>query len=175
MKAHTKTITFTALLIALGVVLPHALHSLGPTAGAMWLPIHLVALIAGISFGVMPGLAVGALTPLLRFAIMGMPPAPLVWFMMLEVAAYGAVGGLCAKQIKLPRWAALASAQIVGRGVRMLSLFVASQLLGIEGLPAAMYVLTGELLLGLPGVALQWAVIPPTTRLLDKHSAKSRR
>jgi len=169
-KFNIKTITFTALLLALGIALPHVVHSLGGMpAGAMWLPMHLVAIIAGLAFGWAPGLLVGALTPLLRFAIFGMPPMPLVWFMVLEVAAYGAIAGLSRKQGKLPIWTSLLLSQIAGRGVRMLSLFVGAQLLGMDNLPAAMAVLTVELVTGLPGIVLQWAVVPPTTKLLDKH------
>ena len=173
MKQHTKTLTFTALLLALGLALPHLVHALGgQPAGAMWLPMHLVALIAGLSFGPVAGLTVGALTPLLRFAIFGMPPMPLVWFMVIEVAAYGAFAGLSRKQLKLPVWASLAISQVAGRAVRMLSLFVGIHLFGMGNLPAATAVITAELVLGLPGIALQWAVVPPTVKLLDQHTRK---
>ena len=170
MKNHTKTITFTALLLAMGIALPHLFHAIGgQAAGMMWLPMHLVALLAGLAFGPVSGLTVGALTPLLRFAIFGTPPLPLVWFMVIEVAAYGAFAGLLRKPCKLPAWTSLLFAQIAGRGVRMLSLFIAASWLGMDHLPAFTYVLTGELLLGLPGLVLQWAVVPPTTKLIDQH------
>jgi len=172
MRKHTKTLTFTALLLALGIALPHLVHSIGgQPAGAMWLPLHLVALVAGLCFGPVSGLMVGALSPLLRFAILGMPPPPLLWFMILEVAAYGAAAGLFRKQMKMPAWVSLLFAQLIGRGVRMLSLVVAASLFGFEG-PAAMAVLTTELVAGLPGIALQWAVVPPTVKLLDKHARR---
>jgi len=171
MKINTKTLTFTALLLALGIALPHLVHMLGgQPAGAMWLPIHLVALIAGLSFGPIAGVTVGALTPLLRFAIFGMPPMPLVWFMVIEVAVYGAAAGLFRKPMKLPVWASLALSQVAGRAVRMLTLFVAARLFGMDNLPAATVVFTSELVLGLPGLALQWAVVPPTVKLLDQHT-----
>jgi len=170
MKKSTKTITFTALLIALGIILPHLAHSLGgQAAGAMWLPMHLVAILAGMLVGPLVGLGVGTATPLLRFLIFGMPPMPLVWFMVLEVGAYGLFAGLARKQMKMPVWASLLVSQVLGRGVRMLSLFIAARLLGMTNVVAATAVITTELITGLPGIVLQWFVVPNAARLLHKH------
>jgi len=170
MKKTTKTITFTALLLGLGIALPHLVHALGgQPAGAMWLPMHLVAIFAGMLLGPWVGLGVGAATPLLRFLFFGMPPMPLLWFMVIEVASYGLFAGLCRKTLKMPVWAALLVSQLAGRAVRMLSLFIAARLLNMSNVAAATAVITTELLAGLAGIVLQWAVIPPAMRLLNKH------
>ncbi|MCL2530646.1 MAG: ECF transporter S component [Oscillospiraceae bacterium] len=170
MKKSTKTITFTALLLALGIALPHLAHALGgQPAGAMWLPMHLVAILAGMLLGPLVGLGVGAATPLLRFLIFGMPPVPLLWFMVLEVASYGLFAGLCHKRAKMPVWASLLVSQVTGRGVRMLSLFIAARLLNMSNVAAVTAVITTELLAGLPGIVLQWFVVPNAQRLLHKH------
>ena len=59
MKKHTKTITFTALLIALGIALPRAAHVFGQGIGQVWLPIHLAVLVAGLAMGPWIGLLLG--------------------------------------------------------------------------------------------------------------------
>ena len=170
MKKSTRTITFTALMLGLGIALPHLVHALGgQPAGAMWLPMHLVAIFAGMLLGPWVGLGVGAATPLLRFLIAGMPPMPLLWFMVIEVAAYGFFAGLSRKTFKRPVWASLLISQVAGRIVRMASLFVGARLLGMTNVAAATAVITTELVTGLPGIVLQWFVVPNAVRLLDKH------
>jgi len=168
-KINTKTITFTALLIALAIALPRIAHIYGQGIGLIWLPMHLVVLLAGISLGPAIGLGLGLMTPLLSFAISGMPPIPLLWFVTIEVAFYGLAGGLLHKQAKLPVWASLGLAQIAGRGAIALALFVAARWIGITGVPAATAIFTTSLATGLPGIALQWAVIPKATDLLEKN------
>lgn len=88
-----KNITFPALFIALGLVLP-LLAGQNPQIGNMFLPMHIPVLLAGIVCGWKYGLAIGFALPLLRYFLFGAPPIyPIGVAMAFELAAYGAVIG----------------------------------------------------------------------------------
>ena len=169
-KQYIQTITFTALLIALGIALPRAAHVFGQGIGQVWLPINLAVLVAGLSLGPWIGLLLGVLSPLLSFAISGMPALPMLWFITAELAVYGLAGGLLRKKIHSVRISLLIT-QVAGRGAAMLALYLAGGVFGLKGIPAAAFVLTGTLT-GLPGLVLQWAIIPETVKLMEKHMGR---
>ncbi len=82
-----------ALCVAMGVVLPKL------TGGVQVLnqsisPLHIPALICGLTCGWQWGLGAGFLMPILAAAT-GMPPWPVAWPMAFECAAYGFFTGLC--------------------------------------------------------------------------------
>jgi len=167
MKQHTKTLAYTALLLALGLALPRALHIFGQDAGQLFLPLHLPVLVAGLALGAVPGGVLGAVLPALSFALSGMPPPPLLWFMTAEMLAYGLAAGLYRRQCRLPLWAALPLVQLSGRAAEALVLLLAGGLLHMQGVPPAMLVLT-SLAKGLPGIAAQWVLVPLLVKALEK-------
>ena len=72
-KQSTRKLVFAALLLALGLVLPFLTAQI-PQVGSMLLPMHLPVLLCGFVCGWPYGLLVGAVTPLLRSMLFGMPP-----------------------------------------------------------------------------------------------------
>ena len=66
----TKRIVIAGLCVALGVVLPVAVHSI-PNAGNILLPMHIPVLLCGLICGPWYGLACGLLTPILSSLISG--------------------------------------------------------------------------------------------------------
>ena len=68
----TKRLVLTAVNIALCLVLPMAFHSI-PNGGKIMLPMHIPVLLCGMVCGWPYGLAVGAVMPLLRWLLFGMP------------------------------------------------------------------------------------------------------
>ncbi|MCL2300857.1 MAG: ECF transporter S component [Firmicutes bacterium] len=167
MKQHTKTLAYTALLLALGLALPRILHVFGQDAGQLFLPLHLPVLVAGLALGAVPGGVLGAVLPVASFLLSGMPPPPLLWFMTAELLAYGLTAGLFAKKMRLPMWAALPLAQLSGRAAEALVLLLLGGLLHIQGVPAAMLVITGTVK-GLPGIAAQWVLVPLLVKALER-------
>ena len=69
---NTKHLIFTALCMALGVVLPMAFHMI-PNAGSVMLPMHIPVLLCGLVCGPVLGLICGIFTPVLSSLITGMP------------------------------------------------------------------------------------------------------
>ena len=97
----TKKLVLAALFLALAYLLPFLTGQI-PEIGSMLLPMHLPVLICGFVCGWPYGLAVGFIAPLLRSFTLGMPPFfPTAVAMAFELAAYGAITGICYK--KLPK------------------------------------------------------------------------
>jgi hypothetical protein len=158
----SQTLAATAAVVA-AVALPQLFHVLGlisgagPAVGATLLPMQLPVLLAGFLAGPLAGLAAGVLSPLVSFALSGMPAAILLPFLMLELAAYGLAAGYL-RRAHLPRIGQLLIVQIVGRAVRAAAILFAVYALGSALAPAAQ--IKDMLLTGLPGIVLQWALIP---------------
>lgn len=97
MTYHRRTASYklaiSALLLAAGLILPLLL---GQTTvlGQAISPLHIPALLCGLTCGWGWGAALGAVLPLLRSFLFGMPPIPVAIPMSFEMAVYGALTGL---------------------------------------------------------------------------------
>jgi len=175
LKRHAFALTCGALLLALGVLLPQAFHlALGQAGGRMFLPMHLSVLLAGCFLGWKYGLLVGAVTPLLSFAITGMPPVPLLFLMVAELGFYGLASGIFNKLLRsrqhgsLPRIAlAVLLAQLCGRAAYLAVLFVLVKAVGLRGLPGPETVFAAAAA-GWPGILLQLALVPALVKALHR-------
>ena len=121
-----------AMFLALAFVLPFLTLQMGHL-GQTFLPMHLPVLLCGFICGWPWGLAVGFIAPLIRSAILGMPPMfPTAVAMAFELAAY--VAGRVLYRLFPKRagytYAALILAMIGGRIVWNLVSFA---LFGIAG------------------------------------------
>ncbi len=158
----SKSIT-AALAVAAALALPQVFHAVGMASGtgnllgSAFLPMHLPVLLAGLLGGPLAGLVAGTASPILSFAISGMPAAAVLPFMVLELAVYGLAGGLLCKT-RLPVFVKLLIAQLAGRAARAAAVVAAIYLLGSETVQLAS--IWTMVTTGLPGILLQWALIP---------------
>lgn len=169
--SKTRKMVFSALCVALGVVLPMVLHGL-PGGGPVFLPMHIPVLLCGFLCGPWFGLICGALTPLLS-SFTGMPAAPVLPGMMCELAVYGLVTGLIFALLrraafKLPRvltvYVPLLCAMLAGRVVSGLTngfLFRAGQY-------SLQMWLTASFVTALPGIIAQLILLPVLVLALQK-------
>lgn len=161
-----RRITYSALLIAVGLLLPNLFHLVGgQNAGTVFLPMHIPILMAGLLLGPIEGVVVGVMAPLLSFIISGMPAAAVLPFMIVELIGYGFVSGLLTK-LRCPVVVSLIGAQAAGRLLKALALFVTGRLLHLS-VPGAATVFAA-LVTGLPGIALQWLLIPAAVYTIRK-------
>lgn len=167
----------TALAVVAAVALPQCFHAvgavsgLGTALGETFLPMHLPVLMVGLLAGPWAGLATGALAPAVSFALSGMPMAAMLPFMIIELAGYGLVAGLL-RGTAMPTIAKVLVAQVAGRAVRALAVLVAVFALGNSAVAVAsiwMSVVTG-----LPGLILQWALIPLLAYWIDSKTQARR-
>ena len=162
MKQSTKQLTVSALLFALGLVLPFLTGQV-PQIGNMLLPMHFPVFLCAFLCGWQYALFLGFLLPICRSMIFGMPHMfPVAIAMAFELAAYGLIAGLVYGRSKQKSTAslyvALISAMILGRVVWGI---VEVLLLGIgENAFTWQMFLSGALLEAIPGIILQLILIP---------------
>ncbi|HWQ61666.1 MAG TPA: ECF transporter S component, partial [Negativicutes bacterium] len=127
---------------------------------------HIPVFIAGLFLGGYAGLAVGALTPVFSSLLTGMPPAmPSLPVMAVELAIYGAAGGYLYNGRRWNLLVSLAAAMVAGRLGAALALYVMINMLKIT-IDFTAY-MTGALVTGLPGIAIQLAVVPLLVKRLQ--------
>ncbi|MCL2810574.1 MAG: ECF transporter S component [Clostridia bacterium] len=158
--SNIKKMVFTALLIALGVVLPMALHGI-PNAGMVLLPMHIPVLLCGILCGFPYGLACGILTPLLSSLATGMPPAAILPAMVCELAVYGAVSSLLMRYIRMKNVYAKITISLIGAMLAGRLVFGVLNALIFQAGNYSMHIwVTSAFVTALPGIAIQLVLIP---------------
>jgi len=154
----------SAAMAALGLTLPVVFHAvgLGSKFAPMLLPLLLNGFLSPFSWAVLTG----ATVPLVSALLTGMPPLypPVALLLSVEGAL---AAGVAAALYRASRriWLALLVAIVCGRAVSLVLIWFAARWFG---LPPAMASL-GALVQGLPGIALQLAVIPLVVRALARR------
>lgn len=167
--AYRKAL-MTALMVSVAVVLPQVCHllggqlGLGTALGEMVLPMHLPVMLAGLLWGPFVGFACGALSPIVSFALTGMPLAAMVPFMTIELAVYGLTAGLLSRT-SMPTVAKVLIAQVAGRAVRAVAL-VAAVNLQMTRLPISL--IWTSITVGVAGIVLQLVLIPLLVRAVRR-------
>lgn len=154
---RTKKLIFTALCIALGVVLPLLFHGV-PNAGQVFLPMHIPVLLCGLICGPWLGLCCGILAPALGCLTGGMPPVAMLPSMLCELAVYGLVAGLLLSVVR-GRFAvilSLAGAMMAGR----LVMGLLNSLIFRAGEYSWAVWLTASFVTALPGIIIQLVILP---------------
>lgn len=166
---HIKNMVVAALMLALAYILPNFTGNI-PQFGSMLLPMHLPVLLCGFLCGGSWGAVVGFIAPLMRSAILGMPPMfPTAISMAFELAAYGFVSGVLWRKVKhtVPMmYASLVTAMVAGRLVWGAVRFVLAGLTG-SSFPFSAF-LSGALLTAVPGIVAQLVLIPLILVALQK-------
>ena len=166
-SSHIKSMTITALCIALCVVLPIAFHSI-PNSAMVFLPMHIPILLCGLVCSWPYGLVCGLFGPLLSSILTQMPAMAVLPSMMIECAVYGCVASLMMRLVRtgslyLDLYGALLPAMVMGRVVSGL----AKAWLLAPGTPPFAWVTT-SLLTGIPGIVIQLVLIPALIFALER-------
>jgi len=173
-RYSARDIVFGGLFLALAVVIPYLFHVAGGgKLGSVFLPMLLPIAMCGFLTGTRVAVVVGATAPLVSSLLTGMPPMypPIALMMCGEGILLGGVTSVLYQKAKLNVWTSLAAAAGSDR------LFVAFATLLLSrwfSLPERVFS-WGAVVYGLPGVALQFAVIPATVKLLEKRIGGVRR
>lgn len=164
----TKRLTTSAVLLALGLILPFFTGQI-QEIGNKLLPMHLPILICGFICGWKYGLMTGFVTPLLRCMLFSMPLPINAFCMAFELATYGAISGFIyqkTKHLRLRIYISLLLAMIFGRIVwGCVSILV-------YGITSSAFTwqmfLGGALLNAIPGIIVQLVLIPIIILTLEK-------
>ena len=168
-KLSVRRLTISAMLIAVGMLLPFLTGQI-QHIGNMLCPMHLPVFICGMICGPWWGLVCGAVLPVLRSMVFGMPVLmPAAFAMAFELGAYGFVSGYLRK--KLPRtlsmlFVSLLCAMLLGRiiwGVASIPLYgVAGKTFGWQ-----LFIANG-FVNAIPGMILQLIAVPAIVTALEK-------
>ena len=178
MNKNIKNITVSGLMTALGMILPMLTGQI-PEIGKALLPMHIPVFLCTLICGWKYGAAVGAVLPLLRTAVFGMPPLyPVAVAMTFELAVYGLVTGFLYFKMKrlnslFSIYISMLTAMILGRIVWGAAEIV---LLSIKGnvFTVEMFI-SGALVSAVPGIILQLVLIPAVMVSLEKAGVVERR
>lgn len=165
-----RDIARASLLGALGLALPYLFHIFG--TGRMFLPMHIPIILGG--FILPPTLAsfLGAIVPFLSSLLTGMPPVvPTMPLMVLELAGLGGTTAILYQRLRAGLWVSLIGGIIGDRVVLALAVFLLGRWLEIK-LPAIAYV-SAAVVTGVPGIVLQFVLIPPIIYFYEKRRKES--
>jgi hypothetical protein len=162
-RTAMKTQTLAAMAaVGAAVALPQLLHiigavsGLGPALGQTFLPMYLPIILVGFLVGPFAGAAAGIAAPLLSFALTGMPGVILLPIIMTELVVIGFAAGML-RSLKLPSFGKLILVQLAGKAAYALAVLAAIYLFG-STLEAGQILASVQI--GLPGLLLQWALVP---------------
>ena len=182
MKSYANTINTRALIkqktaailtaVAAAVILPQLVHlagimsGTGKALGEIFLPMHLPILLVGFLAGPAVGVIAGLLSPLVSFALTGMPAATALPFMCIELMSYGLFSGLLSK-IRIPSAIKVLAVMAAGRLMRVLAMLASFYLLGNAKISVASFI--AGITNGIVGIALQLILIPLALRFVEKR------
>ena len=168
-KHQIRMLTYAAMCLALCMVLPFLTGQI-PEIGSALSPMHIPVLLCGFLCGPWWAALTGAVAPLLRFALFGMPPLfPTGLAMCFELAAYGLVSGLLYQTLPKKNgniYAALILAMLAGRIVWGTAMALISGVSGSAFTWAAF--LAGAFMNAVPGIIVHILLIPLIVMALRK-------
>ncbi len=160
-KNSISRLALSAMFLALSFLMPFLTGQI-PQIGSMLCPMHIPVILCGYICGAPWGLAVGFVAPLLRSAILGMPPLfPSAVSMAFELAAYGLLSGVLYRTMKKSRlniYLSLIISMVIGRLVWGLAQFICLGLDSEKFSLAAFF--SGAVTTALPGIIIQLILIP---------------
>ena len=174
MTKNIKSLTLSALFLALGFILPMLTGQI-PVLGKALLPMHLPIFLCALICGWKYATVIGFFLPLLRSLLFSVPVMyPTAIAVAFEMAAYGIITGILyahlPKRPILSVYLAMLPAMLVGRTVRLLAEVL---LLGFKGNPfvwRAFFVST--ILNASPGILLQLLIVPAVMLVLKRANHK---
>ena len=170
MQKQIKKLTLSAMFIAIGIVLPMITGNI-QQIGSMLLPMHIPVFLCGLICGWQYGLVVGAVLPLMRSVLFGMPPIyPVAIAMTFELATYGAVSGILYNRSKwqciIALYRSIIAAMLAGRIVWGIAEVI---LLGVSGNTFTWSAfMAGAFFNAIPGIIVQLTLIPALMVALNK-------
>lgn len=165
MFSKGKKLVVTALMLAVGMLLPNLFHMFA--AGTVMLPMHIPVFLCGLICGPLYGGMCGFILPWLSAVFTGMPPLfPTAIAMCFELCIYGVVSGYLYQRRGLHILPSMLVAMLAGRAVSGVANLL---LLGFAGRPyTLMAFLTASFVTGVPGIITQLVSVPLIVEALIK-------
>lgn len=166
---NTRKMVLSALLMALGIILPFVTMQV-PEIGNMLLPMHIPVLLCGFICGAPYGAIIGFMLPLIRSILFGAPVMmPSAIAMAIELMFYGMISGLLynkLKKVKFGIYLTLIPSMLIGRIAWGIAAFVLFTVLGNSF--TWMIFMTQAFVNAIPGIVIQLILIPIIVSSLKK-------
>ena len=161
MNRATRRITMSGLFTAAGILLPVLFHAIG--LGPVFLPMFWPVAISGFFLTPFFGFCVGIATPVLSFFFTGMPPVPILYKMIIELAVLAGAISFFARRRRDAIVVPLVLGVMISLAAGMAGSYLISMMLNI---PAGLYALS-SIVGSLPGIAVMLIIIPVIVKKLD--------
>lgn len=159
-----KYIIGTILFSGLGIAIPRIFHVLiGSSAGVTFLPMHLMVLIAALTFGIMSSSIVAGSSVIFSYLLTGMPAIERMPYMLIELVIYGILLGLFNK--KFNSYVSLVATMIIGRILYAGVLVASVNLLGFNGYGISVM---QSVISGIPGIIIELLAVPFLAMVVKK-------
>ncbi|MBN2540591.1 MAG: ECF transporter S component, partial [Bacilli bacterium] len=163
----TRELVLIGIFVALGVVIPQAIHFFGgPNLGSILLPMHLPVFIGAMLLGSRSGIIIGVLSVFIGILI-GMPPFLIGIYMAFELATYGLISGLLYHKFKWNIYLSFLLAKLAGMIVAFLVTWFMISVLTLD--VPAIFGTFAMFVPGIPGIALQLLIVPPIVYVLERR------
>ncbi len=163
-----KKLVYSAMFLAMALIFPFITGQL-QSFGSALCPMHVPVLLCGFICGAPYGAAVGAIAPLLRFALFGMPVFWNALPMSFELLSYGLFAGLL--YALLPKKALFTYVSLVGAMLagRLVWGAVRAVISGLRETPFGIEAFWLSAFAGaLPGIILQLVLVPAIVLALKR-------
>ncbi len=155
---QTKTMTISAIFIAIGIIFPQIFHIFGPSAGKMFLPMFIPIFLAALMLPWTYAIIISLLVPLLSSILTGMPSVPMVYFMIAELIVYALVANFLRYRINI--FINIILSLVISRVTYILFLIFAANILNMNLMFASKQAIIAGIMTSIPGMILQLLLIP---------------
>ncbi len=165
----TLKLVYSALYLALSIVLPTVISMGSQKLGQTLLPMHIPVMLCGFTCGAPYGMAIGFIAPLLKCILTGLPQMNTAIAMAFELAAYGLTCGLLYKIFPKKMsyiYPTLIISMILGRVLNAIIHYLLSVSNDNEFILKSFITLTT--INAVPGIIIQLAIIPLVILALRK-------
>ena len=162
-RVFFKNALSVCLCVLCAIILPQLFHAFGVLTGTggnfgqLFLPMYLPVLILALRSNAVLGAVAGVLSPIISFALSGMPTVSMLPFISLELVCFGLFAGLLAdKQWNV--FAKIFTVQLLSRGIRIITALLAIYFIRNTALTVVSVLNTT--IAAIPGFILQLLVVP---------------
>ncbi|MEF9941185.1 MAG: hypothetical protein RSA90_06895 [Lachnospiraceae bacterium] len=153
-----ENLVYSALFIALGLLIPRIFHVMGPNAGKMFLPMYYSVVLAALLLPMRFTIPVAVCTPILSYILTGMPAIPMLYVLLCELVIYAIVANLLIRRYN--PYITVVIASLTGRVVNVCTVLFLAHVIGLPIPFAKTPILMGTMIMSVPGIVLQIVLIP---------------
>lgn len=162
-KTEAQKISISALMVALGLIIPFFTSHMFGVPGTILLPMHFPIIIGGLVCGPFYGAIIGLIVPVLSSLLTGMPPVyPMLPLMAVQLIFMGLFSGLIAK--KFNTLISVIGGIIGGWIAYSIMLWILIQLSG----HALNMTVSSALIVGIPGIVIQLIACPLVAKFINR-------